>query len=72
MVVTLQLIELKPENIVAIETETEDWTYKYSDVFEGIVEFDEECHLTPNKDIKPALHLPRRIPAASKEILKKD
>ena len=75
----MNLIEIKMENILAIETEEKEnsdnvsyWTKKYPEVFNGIGELEGECHLNVEKDARPVIHSPRRIPIATKKILKEE
>jgi hypothetical protein len=74
-----KLIEVKTENILQIKTEEEEksskvtyWMKKYQDVFDGIGEFERSCHLNVNEDIRPVIHAPRRIPIATKAVLKEE
>jgi len=50
----------------------EQWSSKYPDVFEGLGAFEEECHLTLKENAKPIAHPPRKVPVATKEILKEE
>ena len=77
--VRMNLIEIKTENILGIKPEDNEedqkvayWTKKYPDVFNGIGEFEEPCHLNVMKECRPVVHSPRRVPVATKKLLEKE
>ena len=69
----MKLIEVRYENIQQVQADkAENIVDEYKDVFIGLGSMPGKVHLTVDRDVKPVVMPPRKVPLAVKPLLKEE